>query len=151
MKFDKQQVVCVTAWKWSASQAIEKLQSRISEYPVSRKMKEEYERELQTWIDNSWLLPYIDEEFDPPNRRILLKAILQTNKCKMYPVMNYCELNTYVNTFMGAVDIYTNCENGDHKVQTYPFWISGKHTYRFMLRNPCGHTRELYSRGSDIV
>ena len=33
-----------------------------------------------------------------------------------------------------------NCENGDNRVWTYPFWTSKKQTYRSTLRDCCGHT-----------
>ena len=32
-------------------------------------------------------------------------AVLQTNKHKVFPVMDYQELDTYVNPFMGAADV----------------------------------------------
>lgn len=65
MKFNERQGVWVATWKWSACCAPKKLRNRISKYPVSNKLGEEYEHELQTWIDNSWLL-YSDEEFGHP-------------------------------------------------------------------------------------
>ena len=69
-----------TAWKWSDSQAPVKLVNRIPEYPVSSKLREEYQSQLQTWIDSSWLLPYSNEELGLPKELILLMAELQTNK-----------------------------------------------------------------------
>ena len=34
-------------------------------------------------------------------------GVLQINKHKVRPVMEYCELNTYVDTYMGTVDMCT--------------------------------------------
>ena len=103
-KFE-QQGVWVTAWKWSAGYAPEKLWNRISEYPVSSNLREEYKQELQTWMDNGWLLPYIDEDIGPPKGLMLLMVVLQTNKHKVHPVVDYHELNSYVDTFTSAVDV----------------------------------------------
>lgn len=58
-------------------------------------------------MGNSWLLVYIDEEFGTPKRLILLMIILRTKKHNVRPIMDYCELNTCVDTFTGAVDVCT--------------------------------------------
>ena len=59
--------------------------------------KWEYERELQMWIDNGCLLPYPEKELGPPKGLIHLMAIRQENKQKVRPVIDYRELNKYVN------------------------------------------------------
>lgn len=56
-------------------------------------------------MDNGWLVPYSNKEFGPPKGLIPLMAVLQTNKHKVHPVMDYRELNTYVETFTGAADV----------------------------------------------
>ena len=85
--------------------APEKLENRISGYLVSSELREEYERELQAWMDNGWSLPYIDEKFSPPNGLIPLMAVLQTNKYKVHPLMDYREQNTYGDTVMSAAHV----------------------------------------------
>lgn len=50
----------------------------ISEYPVSSELWEDYERELQIWMDNCWLLAYIHEMFGPPKALTSLMTVLKT-------------------------------------------------------------------------
>ena len=75
---------------------------RIPEYPVSSKLREDYKNELQTRMDSSWLLPYSNS---PLKGLIPPIAVLQTNKPKVHPVIDYQELNTYIDPFMGATDV----------------------------------------------
>ena len=56
-------------------------------------------------MNNDWLLPYINEEFGQPKGLVLLMVILQTNKDKVRPLMDDYELNTYVDTLTGAMDV----------------------------------------------
>lgn len=46
------------------------------EYPVSSDLREVYVRELQTWMNNGWLLPYSDEDLGPPKGLRPLIAVL---------------------------------------------------------------------------
>ena len=76
--FDEQQGVWVATWKWSAGQAPEKFQNRISVYLVSSELRENYMSELKTWMDSGWLLLYSDEVFDPSKE--LLKHVQRNCK-----------------------------------------------------------------------
>ena len=91
----------------SGWQVIEKLWNRITQYPVSSELREKYKHELQTWMDNSWWPPYINEEFDPPKGLIMLMAVLQTYKHPVCPVIDYHELKPYVDTITGPADVCT--------------------------------------------
>ena len=56
-------------------------------------------------MKSGWLLPYSNEELGPPKGLILLMAVLQTNMHKVRPMMDYRELNTYVEPFTGTADV----------------------------------------------
>lgn len=43
-------------------------------------VKEEYDCEMQTWLDNSWLQPYPKKEFGTPRGLIPLMVLVQRNK-----------------------------------------------------------------------
>ena len=54
---------------------------------------------------NGWLIPYPESELGPPKGLIPLMAILQENKQKVWPVMDYRELNEHVNTYTANADV----------------------------------------------
>ena len=77
----------------------------MSEYPVVAEIQNDYMQELHTWIGNGWLVPYPEDKLGAPKGLISLMAILQQNKTKVRPVMDYQELNHHVNVFMANADI----------------------------------------------
>ena len=86
------------SWRWSAGEP-RRLQSRVSEYASTRApgIRERYVEEIETWISNGWLV-----EWDGPVKGIVpLLAVNQPNKGKVRPVMDYRELNAYVESHTG--------------------------------------------------
>ena len=68
-------------------------------------LREQYEEELQTWIDSCRLHPYPEDELGPPRGLIPLMAILQENKQKVRPVMDYRELNKHDNLYTAGAEV----------------------------------------------
>lgn len=64
-----------------------------------------YEQELSTWISSGWLILYPEEKLGPPKGLIPLMAILQQNKSKVRPVMDFQELNHHVDAFTVDADV----------------------------------------------
>lgn len=56
------------------------------------------------WLDNGWLIPYPEKEL---KELIPLMAVVQDNKNKVHSVMDFIELNKYINPFMAAADVYS--------------------------------------------
>ena len=54
---------------------------------------------MVTWFPNP------NEKLGPPKDLILLMAIVQKNKAKLRPVMDYWELNQYIDTFTADADV----------------------------------------------
>jgi len=104
-KYDANKRIWIASWKWSGDQPPVTLKNRLSEYPAPEQIREEYNRELQTWIQNGWLLPYPADELGPPKGLIPLMAVLQENKQKVRPVMDYRELNEHVDAFTASADV----------------------------------------------
>ena len=52
------------------------------------------------------MIPYPEVECGSPKGLILLMAVLQANKQKVRPVMDYWELNKYVDAHTANVDVY---------------------------------------------
>ena len=47
--------------KWTGNKAPDQLHNTVAEYTVSDKSRAAYKKELETWITNSWLIPYPQE------------------------------------------------------------------------------------------
>ena len=103
--YDEAKHVWTASWKWSSDQPPVSLKNRLSEYPTPKRLQGEYEWELQAWIKNGRVIPYLESELGPPKGLIPLMAILQENKQKVWPVMDYCELNEHVNAYTANADV----------------------------------------------
>ena len=79
--------------RWGANQAMEQSQDPI---PVNVRVAQV----LDDWIKDGWLIPYLDQKCGPPRGLIPLMAILQQSKLKVWSVMDYCELNQYIEVYM---------------------------------------------------
>ena len=95
------------SWKWSEDHAPERLHNEVSEYSVAAEIQNEYTQELHTWIGNGWLMPYQEDKLGLPKGLILLIAVLQQNKTKVRPVIDYWELNHPIDAFMANADVCT--------------------------------------------
>ena len=95
------------AWKWSERRTPEAQDNRVAEYPVAAEIWEDYEWELCTWMSIGWLVPYKEEELEPPKGLIHLMAVLQQHKSIVCPVMDFRQLNCYVNVFTTNADVCT--------------------------------------------
>ena len=95
------------SWKWSGDQPPEKLYNRVPEYTIPARARAEYDKELQNWIDNGWLVPYPEDKLGPPKGLIPLMAVIQLNKQKVRPVLDYQELNDNIDPFTARADICT--------------------------------------------
>ena len=91
------------SWKWSGDQSPEKFYNRVPEYTIPARAHAEYDKELQNWIDNGWL----EDKLEFPKDLIPLMAIIQQNKQKVRPVLDYRELNDPVDPFTACADICT--------------------------------------------
>ena len=103
--FDQQSQAWIMAWKWSQDCAPEGLDNGVSEYPVAAEIQEDYKQELHLWMSNGWLVPYPEEKLGRPKGLIPLMAVLQQNKSKVRPVMDFQELNHQVDAFRANADI----------------------------------------------
>ena len=64
-----------------------------------------YEEELLLWHYNRRLLPYPEEELGLPKELIPLMVVMQEHKQKVQPVLNYRELNGFVEAFTVNVEV----------------------------------------------
>ena len=72
-------------WSWLGDQPLNELINWMPAYPVSAQIRQEYQHELQTCLDNGWLLSYSEKKFGPPKGQIPLMTVFQQNKSKIHP------------------------------------------------------------------
>ena len=103
--FNQNTKTWTASWKWANGQTPAQLQNRVHEYPVAERVRAEYEAELRLWRENGWLVPYPETELGPPKGLIPMMAVVQHNKHKVRPVLDYRELNKYVDTYTAQADV----------------------------------------------
>ena len=105
VEFDQRTKSWTVSWKWSGDQQPEKLYNRVPENTIPARARAEYDKELQNWIDNGWLVPYPEDKLGPRKGLIPLMAVIQQNKQKVK--LDYRELNDHVDPFTACADICT--------------------------------------------
>ena len=93
------------AWKWANDSEPDALRNTLAEHTVSQSVRAEYEAEIEEWIRNGWLKPYDERKYGPVKGLIPLMAVVQQNKAKVRPVMDFRELNTHVDAFTASADV----------------------------------------------
>lgn len=101
--------VWVASWNWRDVYGPEKLHNGVKKYVVPHAAHEEYERELESWIDCGWLVPDCEKKLGLPRGLIPLMTVIQKNKAKVGHVMDFRELTEYVDTYTADADV---CESG---------------------------------------
>jgi ribonuclease HI len=87
-------------WNWSQKQ-LPQLITGAAEYKMSDEVRVGYEKEVNRWIAEGWLVPYSGER-----RAILpLMAVVQHNKDKVRPVLDYRKLNEFIDPHTGDSDV----------------------------------------------
>ena len=104
-EYDRDTNAWTVSWKWSGDRPPISLRIRLSEYPPPVLLREQFEEELQAWIDGGWLRPYPEDKLGPPSGLIPLMAVLQENEQKVQPIMDYRELNKHVDPYMAGADV----------------------------------------------
>ena len=92
-------------WKWKGEPTV--LQNRMTFYKNSleSEKKSEFEAEVERWIVNDILVPWKGEGNDV----LPLMAVFQATKKKVRPVLDYRELNRFVECHTGS-DIIDVCD-----------------------------------------
>ncbi|KAG0719421.1 hypothetical protein GWK47_050518 [Chionoecetes opilio] len=95
----------MAAWKWSEGKEPDVLKNQVESCSVPPDARDLYEEELESWIKDGWLLPYDESQFSPAKGLIPLMAVVQHNKRKVRPVLDFRELNTYIDVFSADSDV----------------------------------------------
>lgn len=103
--YDNSKKAWTVAWKWAGDSEPDALRNTVAEYTVASSAQAEYELEIEEWITNGWLKPYDERKYGPAKGLIPLMAVVQQNKAKVRPVMDFRELNTHVDAFTASADV----------------------------------------------
>ncbi|KAK4312976.1 hypothetical protein Pmani_015641 [Petrolisthes manimaculis] len=103
--YDEQANKWIVSWKWRGDGAAPWLKNSVLEYSIPRVARQEYENELCQWIQDGWLVPYNERAHGPVKGTIPLMAVVQENKKKVRPVLDFRELNSYVDVHTAEADI----------------------------------------------
>ena len=91
-------------WKWK-NDIVPELTNKKCCYDngIRDKQREEFEKELDRWVAEGIFLPWVDDF----RRIIALMAVEQPTKGKVCPVMDFREMNRYVECHTGdnVIDI----------------------------------------------
>jgi ribonuclease HI len=91
----------IVEWNWVSPEKAPTIENQVSMYRVHDDSQQVFEDEVQEWIDNGWLQVY-QGEFDGV---IPLMAVVQPNKDKVRPVLDYRELNQYVSSHTAGSEV----------------------------------------------
>ena len=100
--FEKENREWIIAWKWNGKP--ETLVNKIAEYTIPIGIKHDYEKEIEGWIEKKWLQKHEAKKHGPIKGLVPLMAVVQRNKGKMRPVLDFRELNTFIETFTANTD-----------------------------------------------
>ena len=105
MQFDEVERKWTVAWKWSDGTGPECLTNTVAQYAVPPAARHEFDAELDSWIEQGWLVPYDERQHGAPKGLVPLMAVQQNNKSKVRPVMDYRELNGFVTAHTADTDV----------------------------------------------
>jgi len=86
----------IVGWKWANSERPH-FSNGIGEYKVPSDLREQYESEVNDWIEAGWLKPFHGKEL----QTLPLMAVAQPAKNKVRPVLDYRKLNAFISTHSG--------------------------------------------------
>ena len=105
VRFDAAQRKWTVAWKWADGSGPKCLQNTVPQYSVPSSARGEFDQELETWVENGWLVPYDEQRLGPPLGLVPLMAVCQHNKAKVRPVLDFRELNGHLTAHTADADV----------------------------------------------
>ena len=100
--YEKENREWIIAWKWNGKP--ETLVNKIAKYTVPIGIKHNYKKEIEGWIEKKWLQKYEAKKKGPIKGLVPLLAVVQQNKGKVRPVLDFRELNTFIEAFTANTD-----------------------------------------------
>lgn len=88
-------------WNWKDVGETPMINNQVPSYAIPVEARDAFDAEVQDWIRDGWLQPY-EGDFDG---LIPLMAVVQHNKDKVRPVMDYRELNQFVSSHTAESEV----------------------------------------------
>ena len=104
VSFDQKQQAWTAEWHWPCQEPPD-LVSHVDQYPMSPEVRAGFEDEIDQWIEKGWLQPYDETRYGPPRATIPMMAVVQENKRKVRPVLDYRSLNAFLDAHTGDSDV----------------------------------------------
>ena len=104
-RFDPRSKCWTMAWKWRDEREPEVLRNVRSEYAIPPEARQRYEEEVEEWIKCGWLKVYDEDKHGSAKGLIPLMAVIQPTKDKVRPVMDFREVNQYIDAYTGDADV----------------------------------------------
>lgn len=105
VRFDDEARSWTVKWNWAGGSEPMMLENSTAEYNIPPSIRQQYDAELEKWISEGWLQPYDEEKLGPAKGLIPLLAVVQVNKAKVRPVMDFRELNSHVDALSADADV----------------------------------------------
>lgn len=105
LAYDDGEKKWTVTWKWDEGAEPPQLMNSTAEYRIPQAAREAYDDEVTHWIADGWLVPYNEDLHGPVMGTIPLMAIVQPNKDKVRPVMDFRELNSYLSLHTADADV----------------------------------------------
>ena len=104
-KYDPRTHQWTMGWKWNEETGPGVLHNRREQYRIPEDAKSRYEQEVKEWIECGWLVPYDEAAMGPAKGLIPMMAVIQEAKDKVRPVMDFRELNGYIDAHTHEADV----------------------------------------------
>ena len=104
-KYDPNQRHWTMKWKWDKETGPEVLRNRREQYRIPEDAKARYDEEVNDWIKQGWLVEYDEAAMGPVKGLIPMMAVIQEAKDKVRPVMDFRELNGYIDAHTREADV----------------------------------------------
>ena len=91
----------IVSWEWLEKEQLPTLTSRIGEYAIDSTVRQQFDNEVEKWIQLGWLRPFKGQE----DGLIPLMCVIQASKNKVRPVMDYRELNNFVSSHTATSEV----------------------------------------------
>ena len=83
------------SWRWIDGEEVPKLSNWVAQYKMDPGVEEAFSQEIEDWIGKGWLKVFEGEH----DGLLPLMAVDQPNKGKVRPVLDYRELNEFVESY----------------------------------------------------
>lgn len=105
VSFDATAKKWTAAWKWTDGKNPEVLNNKVAQYHMRHGTRNEFEKEVADWIRRGWLEIYDEERQGPAKGLIPMMAVIQSNKHKVRPVLDFRELNGHITAYTSNTDV----------------------------------------------